>query len=86
MVARPDATLVELVDRVAIATGVRYSPSPHCRIRQRLHLPHHAFVIAKAQKKDGSPPAICLHHFAGIAAPVAREAGSLLKLHITCWL
>jgi transposase/DNA-binding XRE family transcriptional regulator len=38
----PGATLAELADRVAIATGVRYSPSHLCRIRRRLDLPRNA--------------------------------------------
>lgn len=39
MLAHPDATLVELAERVTVATGVRYSPSHLCRIRRRLDLP-----------------------------------------------
>jgi transposase len=39
MRAHPDATLVEMADRVAEATGVRHSPSHLSRILRRLEQP-----------------------------------------------
>jgi transposase len=39
VLAQPDATLLEHTDRLAAATGIRYSPSHLSRILRRLDLP-----------------------------------------------